>query len=361
MGCQDTWCVLCGGPLGGYAASAETVRDQVLDDEVAGSPEFRRRYPVEVRLRAAAAWLDQVTALTSAGGVVHGLTETACNGQFEDWPQRTKRFVWAINDARWDQKEKRYIFGPEGCIPVHTDCYVFAEQMGAHLTFADLLPIFPFGFSEPSGSSLPEVRSIDYYPTIKYHGQMFDDADSDKLWEHPEDWHIVYSPLDAVPSNAAWVKKNRARIHGIVKAVVAAAKAPPKSTLAAMAMSPTQLKQLAAKKAAARRGSVKKPKKTSAKKLAKKTSAKKPSVKKPSAKKLAKKPSAKKLAKKPATKKASAKKPSTKKRPERPSPTVSATMFPLRTRRKKGGVTYEVVGYKRQNKLIKRWQKVVNA
>lgn len=348
MGCQDTWCVLCGGPLGGYAADAETVRDMVLDEAEDDSAEFRRRYPVEVRLRAAAAWLDQVTALTSAGGVVHGLTETACNGVFEDWPRRTRTFVWAINDARWDRKEKRYVFGPEACIPVHTDCYILAEQMGVRLTFADLLPIFPFGFSEPSGSSLPEVRTIDYRPIDKYHSQMFDDTlDEYKLWEHPEDWYVVYSPLDTTPSNATWVKKNRARVQSIVKAVVAATQAPPKSTLAAMAMSPTQLKQLSTRKAAKKAT----PKRTTPKRTTPKKASKKVTPKK------APKKASKKASKKAAPKKAS-KKAMPKKRPERPSPTVSATSFPLRTRRKKGGDTYEVVGYKRQGKLIKRWKKV---
>lgn len=329
MGCFDTWCLLCGAPLGGYARDPADLRQEIKDEMGSGeTPEFQRRYVAERKLREAAAWTSRITAVVSTGEVVHGLEEVACNGQFQTPARPGLTYGWPKVDMHWIQKEKRYVFGPEASVPMHTDCLIFAGKQGVQFRFDKLVAILAGRELSLSGMELPD--KISYGPVSRYHSQSFDyeAAGSRKLWEHPADWYVVFSPLNTTPQDvgaANRVKKNQSRILRTIRQVVALAESPPKRSLEYLSKSPTEHK----------RGP-----------LQKKTPPKKPAK---ASKKVPKKVSAKKPAKVP--KQAVG-------RSERPSPVESATQYPVGTRRKKNNETFEVISYVRQGKRVKRWKRL---
>ena len=106
MGCYNTWCPLCGGPLNLYN-----------DDELKLSEEFRKFLSKNEK------WLSKITILFENKKSKHGFKEVACNT------------VFAKGKLEYDLNP---MFNETKGVPLHTDCWKYAKKiMNRECTFKD--------------------------------------------------------------------------------------------------------------------------------------------------------------------------------------------------------------------------------
>ena len=159
MGCYDTWCPICGGPL-----------NRIYNDDL----------PKDILKLCK--WMTYITILLPDGKTIMGAYEVHCNSTF----RKGKKDY----DLWFGHGPKLFSNG----VPLHDDCYRFSKKK---LKFDD--------FINKKGDNMGgfDIKGLDYNPIKKYWKQMFD---TETLLKNKNSY-LLESPLKS-KKNANRITKN---------------------------------------------------------------------------------------------------------------------------------------------------------